>query len=307
MKKLLAILVASLLVMAMAIPMMAQAEGTYTIAVNLKTLSSEYWQNCKSGCDQAGEEFGVTLDVQGPAAETEIAEQVAQIETQLASNPDAIVIAPLDGDAVIGAIESSGYTGIVIFCDTDCAYELKTSFVGTSNEEAAYTGGVYGIAVNGADTKAVIIYGQEGDNTSNLRKAGYERALTEAGLEAVAELSGNNTTDGATKVMEDLLNAYPDGINLVLCMNDDTAIGALNAIEAAGAEGITIMGFDGNQSAIQLITTGEITATVAQQPVLMGYLAVQTALQALEGETVEPNVVVDTVIIDASNAADYLK
>jgi ribose transport system substrate-binding protein len=306
MKKLFAILVATLLVMAMATPMLAQAEGQYTIAVNLKTLSSEYWQNCKSGCDQAGAELDVTLDVQGAAAETEIAEQVAQIETQLASNPDAIVIAPLDGDAVIGAITSSGYQGVVVFCDTDCAYELKTSFVGTSNEEAAYTGGAYGVAINGADTKAVIIYGQEGDNTSNLRKAGYERALSEAGLEPVAELSGNNTTDGATKVMEDLLNAYPDGINLVLCMNDDTAIGALNAIKAAGVEGITIMGFDGNKSAVELIASGDITATVAQQPVLMGYLAVETALKALQGEEVEKNVVVDTVIIDSANCQDFL-
>ena len=76
--------------------------------------------------------------------------------------------------------------------------------MGTSNEEAAYQGGVYGVGLK-EDTKAVIIYGQEGDNTSNLRKAGYERALAEAGLEPVAMLSGNNTTDGATKVMEDLL------------------------------------------------------------------------------------------------------
>jgi ribose transport system substrate-binding protein len=281
------------------------AEGT--IAVNLKTLSSEYWQNVKAGCDAAAAELGVTIDVQGAAAETEIAEQVAQLETQLASNPAAIVIAPLDGDAVIGVLQSSGYTGPVIFCDTDCAYEQKTSFVGTSNEEAAYTGGVYGVKINGDKTGAVIIYGQEGDNTSNLRKAGYERALSEAGITPLAELSGNNTTDGATKVMEDLLNSYPDQINLVLCMNDDTAIGALNAIEAAGAEGINVIGFDGNASAVELIAAGKLTATVAQQPVLMGDLSIRTAASAVKGDKVDERVVVDTVIIDASNAAEFMK
>jgi ribose transport system substrate-binding protein len=307
MKKVFSILVATLLIVTAAYPCFACAEESYNIAVNLKTLSSEYWQTCKSGCDQAAEELGVTVEVQGASAETEIAEQVAQLETQLAGNPDAIVIAPLDGDAVIGALESSGYTGPVIFCDTDCDYANKTSFVGTSNQEAAYTGGQYGVAINGADTKAVIIYGQEGDNTSNLRKAGYEQALSEAGLTPVAELSGNNTTDGATKVMEDLLNAYPDGINLVLCHNDDTAIGALNAIQAAGVTGISIMGFDGNASAVELIASGDLTGTVAQQPKLMGYEAVETALKAVKGETVDSRVVVDTVIIDASNCADYLK
>jgi len=249
----------------------------------------------------------VTIDVQGAAAETEIAEQVAQLETQLAANPAAIIIAPLDGDAVINVLETTGYTGPVIFCDTNANYEKKTSFVGTSNEEAAYAGGVYGVKINGDKTGAVIIYGQEGDNTSNLRKAGYERALAEAGLKPLAMLSGNNTTDGATKVMEDLLNSYPDQINLVLCMNDDTAIGALNAIEAAGVEGISVIGFDGNASAVELIAAGKLTATVAQQPVLMGNLSVKTAVSAVKGEAVEPNVVVDTVIIDASNAAEFLK
>lgn len=303
MKKTLAILLALMLSMALTVP--ALADGT--IAINLKTLSSEYWQNVKSGCDAAAKELGVTVDVQGAAAETEIAEQVAQLETQLAANPAAIIIAPLDGDAVIGVLQSSGYKGPVVFCDTDCKYDAKTSFVGTSNADAAYAGGQYGVKINGDKTKAVIIYGQEGDNTSNLRKSGYEKALTEAGLTPLAELSGNNTTDGATKVMEDLLNSYPDQINLVLCHNDDTAIGALNAIEAAGAKGISVIGFDGNASAVELIAGGKMTATIAQQPALMGSLAVKTAESAIKGEKVEPNVIVDTVIIDSTNAAQYKK
>lgn len=303
MKKTLAILLALMLSMALTVP--ALADGT--IAINLKTLSSEYWQNVKSGCDAAAKELGVTVDVQGAAAETEIAEQVAQLETQLAANPAAVIIAPLDGDAVIGVLQSSGYKGPVVFCDTDCKYDAKTSFVGTSNADAAYAGGQYGVKINGDKTKAVIIYGQEGDNTSNLRKSGYEKALTEAGLTPLAELSGNNTTDGATKVMEDLLNSYPDQINLVLCHNDDTAIGALNAIEAAGAKGISVIGFDGNASAVELIAGGKMTATIAQQPALMGSLAVKTAESAIKGEKVEPNVIVDTVIIDSTNAAQYKK
>lgn len=304
MKKFAALMAGALMVAALAVP--AMAESDYTIVVNLKTLSSEYWQNVKSGIDKAAEELGMEIEVQGAAAETEIAEQVQQLETQLAANPDAIIIAPLDGDAVIGAIESAGYEGVVVFCDTDCAYENKVSFVGTSNEDAAYNGGKYGVEINGEDTKALIIYGQEGDNTSNLRKSGYRKALEEAGLEPVAEMSGNNTTDGATKVMEDMLNAYPDGINLVLCHNDDTAIGALNAIQAAGVEGISIIGFDGNQSAIELIDSGDLKATIAQQPALMGYESVMTTLAALKGEEVEANVSVDTVVIDAENCADYL-
>ncbi|MDO4549035.1 MAG: substrate-binding domain-containing protein, partial [Clostridia bacterium] len=174
MKRITTLVLAMLFAVAMCVPALAEEE--IFIAVNLKTLSAEYWQVVKDGCEAAAADLGVGIDVQGASAETEIAEQVAQIEIQLGSAPSAIVIAPNDGDAVIGVLQSSGYEGPVVFCDTDCAYEEKTSFVGTSNEEAAYQGGVYGVGVNGENTSAVIIYGQEGDNTSNLRRAGYERA-----------------------------------------------------------------------------------------------------------------------------------
>ena len=310
MKKILSLILVMMLCAMLMVPAMAEAD--YTIVVNLKTLSSEYWQTVKKGIDKAAEELNMKIEVQGPAAESEIQEQVSQIETQVAQAPDAIIIAPDDGDAVIGALDASGYEGVIVAVDTAIRYsadgsfyEKQLSYVGTSNEEAAYGGGVYGVAIKGADTKALIIYGQEGDNTSNERKAGYERALAEAGLEPVAALSGNNTTDGATKVMEDQLNAHPE-INLVLCHNDDTALGALNAIQAAGVEGISIIGFDGNISAIELIPSGDITATIAQDPEGMGYTSVYTALSLLKGETVEPVISAPTTIIDAANAADYL-
>ena len=140
-----------------------------------------------------------------------------------------------------------------------------------------------------------------------MRRAGYKRAVEAVGLQPVAELSGNNTTDGGMKVMEDQLIANP-GINLVLCMNDDTAIGASNAIKAAGVSGISVIGFDGNASAIEIIAKGDspFVATIAQQPALMGYQSVMVTVAALKGEKVPVVQPVDTVIIDASNAAQFV-
>ncbi len=300
MKKILSVVLALMLVAMLAVPAMAE---DFTIVVNLKTLSSEYWQTVKAGIDRAAEELGMTIDVQGPPAESDIQGQVNQIETQLSGAPDAIIIAPDDNDAVVGVLESTGYQGIVVFCDTTNTFENQTAFVGTSNDEAAYGGGVYGAAINGENTKALIIYGQEGDNTSNLRKSGYEKALEEAGLTPVAEMSGNNNTADSKAVMEAQLIANPD-INLVLCHNDDSALGALEAIKEAGVEGIAVIGFDGNASAKESIAAGELTATIAQQPEEMGYLSVMTALSALKGETVEKVISVPTVVIDASNVAE---
>lgn len=191
--------------------------------------------------------------------------------------------------------------------DTNVGIAGQTSFVGTSNVDAAYEGGKWAIEQAGTDAKAVIIYGQEGDNTSNMRMEGYEKACTEAGVEVLAKLSGNNLTDGATKAMEDLLSAYPDQIDIVLCHNDDTAIGAMNACKSAGVDDMIIVGFDGNASAVDLILAGEmVKATVAQQPYEMGYQAVEAALKAINGETVEEVINAPVTVVTAENGQEYL-
>ena len=151
------------------------------------------------------------------------------------------------------------------------------------------------------------IYGQEGDNTSNMRMEGYEKACTEAGVEVLAKLSGNNLTDGATKAMEDLLSAYPDQIDIVLCHNDDTAIGAMNACKSAGVSDITIVGFDGNASAVKLILDGELVkATVAQQPYEMGYQVVEAAVKAVKLEPVDEVINAPVQVVTAENGQAYL-
>ena len=191
--------------------------------------------------------------------------------------------------------------------DTNVGIEGQTSFVGTSNVDAAYEGAKWAIEQVGSDAKAVIIYGQEGDNTSNMRREGYEKACTEAGVEVLSALSGQNTTDGATKTMEDLLNAYPDQIKMVFCHNDDTAIGAMNACKNAGVTDMTIVGFDGNASAVDLILAGEmVKATVAQQPYAMGYQVVEAAVKAINGETVEEVINAPVEVVTAENGQAYL-
>ena len=278
------------------------------IAVVLKTLASEYWGYVKAGCEAAEKDLGVKVTVVGPGAESDIEGQVAMIEQQIGAGCDAIVCAPNDAGAAAGALQAALDAGIpVLSVDTNVGIEGQTSFVGTSNVDAAYEGAKWAIEQVGSDAKAVIIYGQEGDNTSNMRREGYEKACTEAGVEVLSALSGQNTTDGATKTMEDLLNAYPDQIKMVFCHNDDTAIGAMNACKNAGVTDMTIVGFDGNASAVDLILAGEmVKATVAQQPYAMGYQVVEAAVKAINGETVEEVINAPVEVVTAENGQEYL-
>ena len=274
------------------------------IAVVLKCTTSEYWGYVEEGCMQAADELGIKVTVTGPNAESDVAEQVNMIETAIGSGCDAIVCAPNDAAAANGALQAAIDAGIpVLSVDTNCGIEGQTSFVGTMNDEAAYQGGLWAAEQLGEGAKAVIIYGQEGDNTSNLRKAGYTKACEEKGIEVLDALSGQNTIDGAVKTMEDLLNKHGDAINVVFCHNDDTALGAAKVCEEAGYTDIIIVGFDGNASALEAIASGEslVKATVAQQPTAMGYQVVKAAYAAINGETVEEVIAADVKVMTKDN------
>lgn len=283
------------------------AKKQKTIAVVLKTISSEYWNYVKVGCDAAAKDLDVNVIVVGPGAESDIEPQVAMIEQQLDAGCDAIVCAPNDSEAAGAALTRAVENNIpVLSVDTNVGMAGQTSFVGTSNVDAAYLGGEYAAKLLGSDAKAVIIYGQEGDNTSNMRREGFKKACSDAGIEILAEQSGNNTTDGATRTMEDLLTRF-EKIDIVLCHNDDTAIGAMNACESAGRADVTIVGFDGNKSAVDLILDGKLSATVAQQPYMMGYKVVEAALKAINGEKVPEIIYADAKVITKESGEAYLK
>jgi ribose transport system substrate-binding protein len=279
------------------------------VAVVLKSLAAEYWLTVKDGCEAAAKDLGVNITVLGPNAESDIEGQVSMIEQQIGAGCDAIVCAPNDAGAAAGALKAAIDKGVpVLAVDTDVGMDGQSCFVGTSNVDAAYEGGIWGAEQIAAGKGAVIIYGQEGDNTSNMRREGYEKACAEKGIEVLSALSGQNTTDGAVKTMEDMLTAHPDKIGLVLCHNDDSAIGAMNACKSAGINDIIIVGFNGDVAAAELIQQGDplLKATVAQQPYMMGYQVVENAVKAMNGEEVPKVVSAPVSVITAENVAEYL-
>lgn len=116
--------------------------GDVKVAVVLKTLASEYWGYVEAGCKAAGDDLGVDVVVVGPGAESDIEGQVSMIEQQIGAGCDAIVCAPNDAGAAQGALQAAIDAGIpVLAVDTNVGIAGQTSFVGTSNVDAAYEGG----------------------------------------------------------------------------------------------------------------------------------------------------------------------
>lgn len=283
----------------------ASTEGEIKVGVILKTLSSEYWSYVAAGVNAASKDLGVKVDLQGPASETAYDEQNNMIETMLAGGIDAFVISPLQSESVASVIGDVKIP--IITVDTDAEIPGKVAFVGTGNDKAAYQGGLFAAEKAGKGTKAVIIGGVEGNATSDARQAGYTRAMEEKGIDIVSVQYAQSNPDTAANVMENMITAQSGDIQIVLCHNDDTAAGAATACKQSGLNDVIIVGFDGNQSGVQNIIDGTITATCAQSAYTMGYKAVETAVKAVKGETVKSFVDTGCQVISSENAKDYLE
>ena len=292
----------------------AQTGGDgYSVDVILKTTASEYWSYVKAGAEAyMADNDGVTVEVKGASSETAYDEQQNMIETDLNSGAyDAFVIAPLQADLVKTLI--AGQTAPIIAVDTDIDAPEVLSFVGTGNEDAAAMGGKAAVeaaeAAGWTEIKAIAISGVQGDGTATARLTGYQKGVEEAGgTFLVDEIQyADAVADKAATSMEAIMQNHPEGIAIIVCNNDDMAMAAARAAKGNEAYANTIfVGFDGIQSACNAILAGEETMSVAQEAYDMGYKAVEAAVKALDGETLDEFIDSGCSVITADNAQERL-
>ena len=292
----------------------AQTGGDgYSVDVILKTTASEYWSYVKAGAEAyMADNDGVTVEVKGASSETAYDEQQNMIETDLNSGAyDAFVIAPLQAETVVTLV--AGKEAPIIAVDTDIDAPEVKSFVGTGNEEAAAMGGKEAVAAAEAagwtDIKAIAISGVQGDSTAMARLAGYQKGIEEAGGTFLADeiQYADAVADKAATSMEAIMQNHPEGIAIIVCNNDDMAMAAARAAKGNEAYANTIfVGFDGIQSACNAILAGEETMSVAQEAFDMGYMAVEAAVKALDGETLDEFIDSGCSVVTKDNAQERL-
>ena len=283
----------------------AAAGGNHKISVILKTLNSEYWQAVSAGINQAADDLGVTVDLQGPPSETSYDEQLNMIETTLgSSDAEALVLAPLQPDVATTAVANA--TIPVLSVDTTFTSDKLVSYVGVSNEDAAKSGGEYVAEKLGGTGNVVILAGVQGDTTSEDRVKGWTEGIEAGGCTVLDMQYTDAVADKAVTTLEGLMQQYPDQIDAVVCHSDDVAMGAAQALQSMGKQDdVVVCGFGGISGATP-VKEGSITATVDIGAYQMGYDCVARALDAIEGKTIDSFYPSDPTIIDSSNVDDFL-
>lgn len=289
----------------------AQAGGdSYKIDVILKTTASEYWQYVVAGAKAYDKEHdNVEVEVKGATSETAYDEQLNMIQTDLSSDYDGYVIAPLQADMVANLIK--GQTKPIVAVDTKIDAPEVLSFVGTGNEAAGKKGGEAAVKLakelGWEEIKCIEIAGVEGDTTNTDRMNGYKAGVEAADgdfLENEVQYA-DAVADKAVAAMEGIISKYPEGIAIICANNDDMAMAAAKvAANNENYKNTVFLGFDGIQSACTAILEDRLTMSVAQQGYEMGYKAVEAVVTKLDGGEIEAFIDSGADVVTKDNAQE---
>lgn len=283
------------------------AASTRRIAVVPKGTAHEFWKSVQAGTLRAGKESRVTVSFTGPAREDDREQQIALIQNLISSKVSAIVLAPLDDKALAEPVKQAKAAGIpVVIIDSPLQGEAGNDFitlVATDNFKGGQMAGEALAKAMNKNGKALLLRYNEGSASTTQREEGFLDAAKKAGLEVLdPKRYAGVTRASAQEAAENLLAALPD-ISGVFCPNESSAFGMLLALRSRGLAGkVKFVAFDSSDAVVDALNKGEIAALVLQNPIRMGYLGVQAAIDALDGKKVEPRIDTGAMLVTPENA-----
>jgi ribose transport system substrate-binding protein len=238
------------------------------------------------------------------------AKEAEHFDNVIAMGYSAVLLNPTDADGSVLNVKRAKAAGIPTFC-MDREINAKDAAV-TQLLSDNFTGcvklGQYFVRQMNKKGNYVEILGLVGDNNTWNRSNGFHSVVDEfPDLKMVAQQSADFDRNKAMDVMETIMQANPD-IDAVFCGNDAMALGAYQAILAAGKKNeIKVFGFDGSDDAIKGVSEGKIEATVMQFPVLMAQTSAEMAHQYINGKRdFNSKTPVEVILITPKNVNEYL-
>ena len=272
--------------------------ATDAIAVIPKGTAHEFWKSVHAGAVKASQELGVKVIWKGPLREDDREDQTQVVESFINMHVKGIVLAPLDDTALVPVVTDAVRAGIpVVAFDSQIKTDDIVSFVATDNHRGGQLAGDHLAKLLGGKGQVMMLRYAEGSASTAEREKGFLDAI--AAYKTIEVVSANQyggvTTESAFQASENLLTAHkgPKGLTVqgIFCPNESTAFGMLRALEDDGFAGkVAFVGFDSSPKLVDAMTKGHLDATVVQDPIKMGYLAVRAMFEHLQGKPVEKRI-----------------
>lgn len=274
------------------------AAGKADVGFTISTLNNPFFVSMKDGAEAKAKALGVNLAVTD--ASDDPAKQVKDIEDLVNKGVKVLIVNPVDSAAVAPAIKDVIAKGIkVIAVDRYVEGVTVNTYIGTDNKLAANKAGKHFVQIASPSAVIAVLEGVPSTSSNIDRMEGYRLALDPAGLKAAVTQTANYNRAEALTVTENILQSNPN-ITAIIAMNDEMALGAIEAVRAKGKQpgkDILIAGFDATDDARAAVGIGEMTYTVEQKPALMGETAVETAKKFIDGGSVPATIPVDVEIV----------
>ena len=278
-----------------------------------QTGSESGWRsaNTKSMQEAFSKENG--FDLVFNAADNDPAAQIAAVRSFISQGVDAIVIAPIVEDGWDDVLQEAKDADIPVILEdrtVTAPEDLYAAWVGDDFKAEGQRAGEWAVQEFGdTATKLVVLEGTTGSAPANDRAEGFDSAISGSAIEKIDSQTGEFTRDGGKKVMEGFLQKYgADGIDLVFAHNDDMALGAIEAIEAAGATpgvDIKIVSIDAVHDGMQALVDGKINYIVECNP-LLGEQAAALVTAVIDGKSFEAVQYAKDEAFDQAAAAEVI-
>jgi ABC-type sugar transport system substrate-binding protein len=276
------------------------------IAVVISTLNNPWFVVLKDAAIERSRELGyeaVEFD-----SENDTSKEAAHFENIIAAGYGAILFNATDSDGSIANVRRAKEAGIPVFCiDREInAADAATSQILSDNYSGCVALGQYFVKTVGEEGKYVELLGLSGDNNTYNRSTGFHSVVDRyEGLKMVAQQHADFDRARGLTVMESILQDEPD-VDAVFCGNDAMAMGAFQALAAAGKDDVRIFGFDGASDVVDLIAEGKIAATGMQFPKDMARKAAEFADEWLKGKRdFAQKIPVAVELVTKDNVAEY--
>lgn len=268
------------------------------------TMNNPFYEIIDDEIRSVLEARGDVLITRDPALDVE--KQMAQVREMIDRDVDGIFINPVDWKAIGPALADAKAAGIpIIVVDSDV---FETGLAACTVVSDNYQAGVQCAEhlLSKRDKGNVLLLTHSVAKSGIDRIQGFKDTLAgHEGFHILAEEDCLGQLELAMPATEKLLQEYPQA-DVIMCLNDVSAMGAMAALKDAGLTGsMEVYGVDGSPDGKSMIEEGIMEATAAQFPRQIGREAAEAAYRILEGEQTEPAILIETVLITQENLAQY--
>ncbi|WP_188194762.1 substrate-binding domain-containing protein [Nonomuraea sp. SYSU D8015] len=285
-------------------PVVSAASEDLTIGMSVSTLNNPYFVQFRDGAEAAALNSGIKLTVVDAANDT--SRQAAQIQNFTKTRVKAIIVNPVDSDAVAPAVRAAGSAGIPVIAADRSVNGSRVAQTVTSDNVAGGKLGAQELAKQlGGKGKVVVLQGTAGTSASRDRDRGFSAGIAAyPKIKVLARQSADFSRAKGRQVMTNLLQRHSD-ITGVFASNDEMALGAIQALGGRAGRQVKVVGFDGTPEGIKAVRSGTMAATVAQQPRLIGWQAVNEAIKVARGHVIAESVAVPIKLATKKNAHEF--